>query len=623
MPRISAVVEQVHAELAGVASERDAVAAALRCVEGLAPALARMFTPSLAADGTSVGLDLAWEWTPDRGLQRPPPELRPGPIHLPPLAPDWSAQPRQGLVIADAAQVAGCAESLLRGVAGELPRGVALLPLFAGGGGHCQGLLALAWAGVRTFTDDEQALLSLVRHALAAALALQAAERTARIALQEISQFYALGDALNAAPTLHAALEAAALPMVGRGATAAALSSVERADDGTITAVRTVAAVDLEGATDQPGHALGEDPLADLWISGSSEPLLIDDVEADPRVDPGMRAHLRAAGQRAAAILPLASHGRTLGALYGFWPDVQAFGERDQRFLARLAAASATTFENRVLVERMAAAMHDSARKAAIVEAVLEHLPVGVWVVDAPSGQTRLANQLAVAWLGAGDDATDAGRGRYLTPGGALPLASGQFTLERTLRDGQLHEGELDILGADGERRSYITVSAPIAGVDGEVWGALTCVRDVSAERRSERERHAAQEALMAAERSTPLIPITRDIRVIPLIGSLDGDRGQRLMEVALAGVRRDGVRVCIIDVTGARSLDTRAAASLHATARALRLLGAQVVLTGIGVEAAQTLSGLGIALSEVIVRGTLESGIAEAFLRTGRTPPR
>ena len=496
-PRLAVIIEQVHAELASVASERDAVAAALRCVEGLAPALARLFTPRLAADGAIVGLDLAWEWTPRQGLHKPPQELRRGPLQLPPLAPDWSTQPRHGLVvIADAVQVPGCAEIVLRGAPGAVPRGVVLLPMFAGGEGRCQGLLALAWVETRALTDDEQAVLLLVRHALATALGQQAAERTARIALQESSQFYALGDALNAAPTLQAALEAAALPMVSRGATAAALSVVERADDGTIAAVGTVAAVDLEGPGNPPG-----DHLAALWIAGSAEPLLIDDVEVDPRVDPPTRARLRAAGHRAAAILPLASHGRTFGALCGFWPNVQAFSERDQRFLARLAAASATTFENRLLVQRMAAAMQDSARKAAIIEAVLEHLPVGVSVVDAPSGRPRLANKLAVTWLGAGDGSApaDAGRGRYLAPGGELPLASGEFTLERTLHDGQWHEGELDILGADGERRSYVTVSAPIADADGEVWGALTCVRDISTERRSELERRVALDALMAA----------------------------------------------------------------------------------------------------------------------------
>ena len=69
-----------------------------------------------------------------------------------------------------------------------------------------------------------------------------------------------------------------------------------------------------------------------------------------------------------------------------------------------------------------------------------------------------------------------------------------------------------------------------------------------------------------------------------------------------------------ILDVTGVTSMDTQVADALLKVARAVRLLGAEVILTGIRSEVAQTLVVLGADLSSVLAKGTLESGIAYAM---------
>ncbi|MDC0680417.1 protein kinase domain-containing protein [Sorangium atrum] len=142
---------------------------------------------------------------------------------------------------------------------------------------------------------------------------------------------------------------------------------------------------------------------------------------------------------------------------------------------------------------------------------------------------------------------------------------------------------------------------------------------------RSERARLSLQEEIIRvqndrlAELSTPLIPITDRIMVMPLIGMMDRARAQQALSTALHGVESNGAEVVILDITGVKLVDTDVASTLMSTAKALRMLGAQAVLTGIRPEVATTLTGLQIEFKEIVTRGTLQSGIAYALQRTGR----
>lgn len=113
---------------------------------------------------------------------------------------------------------------------------------------------------------------------------------------------------------------------------------------------------------------------------------------------------------------------------------------------------------------------------------------------------------------------------------------------------------------------------------------------------------------------STPFIPITERIVVMPLVGQMDTDRIHQVTTVALEGVQSTHVQVVILDVTGLRDLDTRVARALLDTAKALQLLGAKTILTGIRPSLAQTLVGLGLDLGSIVTKGTLQSAIASAL---------
>ncbi|WP_437970173.1 AAA family ATPase [Sorangium sp. So ce260] len=143
---------------------------------------------------------------------------------------------------------------------------------------------------------------------------------------------------------------------------------------------------------------------------------------------------------------------------------------------------------------------------------------------------------------------------------------------------------------------------------------------------RSEQTRASLQEEIIRvqsdrlAELSTPLIPITDRIMVMPLIGTVDAARAQQVLHTALQGVDANETQVVIIDITGVKSIDTSVAASLISTAAALRLLGAQAVITGVRGDVAQTLVALDVDFGAIVTKGTLQSGIAYALEQSRRT---
>jgi anti-anti-sigma regulatory factor len=148
--------------------------------------------------------------------------------------------------------------------------------------------------------------------------------------------------------------------------------------------------------------------------------------------------------------------------------------------------------------------------------------------------------------------------------------------------------------------------------------------RELRERERAEAERAALQEEIIGvqnarlAELSTPIIPITDAIMVMPLIGTMDRQRAQHVLTTALQGVQAHRAKVVIIDITGVKLVDADVACTLVGTAGALRLLGAQSVITGIRPEVAQALVGLDIDFGAIVTRGNLQSGIAFALGLTG-----
>ncbi len=160
----------------------------------------------------------------------------------------------------------------------------------------------------------------------------------------------------------------------------------------------------------------------------------------------------------------------------------------------------------------------------------------------------------------------------------------------------------------------------------GQPIGFASISRDLTEEQRAIAERQALQEQIIAAQQamvrelSTPLIPIADGVVAMPIIGSVDSQRAQAIMETTLEGITTYSAEVVILDITGVRVVDTQVAGALLRTAQAAQLLGTEVVLTGISAEIAQTLVQIGADLGRIIARSSLQQGIAYAIERCKAT---
>ena len=132
--------------------------------------------------------------------------------------------------------------------------------------------------------------------------------------------------------------------------------------------------------------------------------------------------------------------------------------------------------------------------------------------------------------------------------------------------------------------------------------------------RQEQVSRQVAQQAREILDLSTPVIRIWKGVVVAPIIGTLDTDRAQRLMEELLNTIVETRSAVALVDITGVPAIDTQIAQHLIETIGAVRLLGAHVILTGVSPAIAQTLAQLGIDLSEVATQSSLAAGLQTAF---------
>jgi anti-anti-sigma regulatory factor len=119
-------------------------------------------------------------------------------------------------------------------------------------------------------------------------------------------------------------------------------------------------------------------------------------------------------------------------------------------------------------------------------------------------------------------------------------------------------------------------------------------------------------------ELSTPVLQLRPGLLILPIVGSRDERRLEQLRAELLEGVRRRRARAVVLDVTGIPQIDTAVANELITAVSSARMMGADVIVSGLSAEIAQTLVTAGIDLRKVVSAGDLQSGIelAERLLR-------
>lgn len=259
-----------------------------------------------------------------------------------------------------------------------------------------------------------------------------------------------------------------------------------------------------------------------------------------------------------------------------------------------------------------------------LYRAVMLEMPAVVAILRGPDHVIHLANKL---WL----DAT----GRHDAVGRpsreALPELESQgfhTLLDRVFTTGEPFIGrevpvDLNRAGTgELERRYYTFYYLPIRPAGEAIVGIQVHAVDVTTQVLAEQQQKVFRERLETAQQealrelSTPLIPLAEGLVVMPIIGLLDSARAQLVMETLLSGIVAHQARIAILDVTGVRAMDGAVAESLVRAARAARLLGAEVILTGIEPGAARALVEVSADLTGVQTLGTLQAGVAHALSR-------
>jgi rsbT co-antagonist protein RsbR len=141
----------------------------------------------------------------------------------------------------------------------------------------------------------------------------------------------------------------------------------------------------------------------------------------------------------------------------------------------------------------------------------------------------------------------------------------------------------------------------------------------VSAYQRAREEIISRQQQEML-ELSTPVVKLWDGILALPMIGTLDSARTQVVMESLLQKIVETGSQLAIIDITGVPTVDTLVAQHLLKTVTAIRLMGADCIISGVRPQIAQTIVHLGVDLTGVTTKANLADALALALKRTGNT---
>jgi rsbT co-antagonist protein RsbR len=293
-------------------------------------------------------------------------------------------------------------------------------------------------------------------------------------------------------------------------------------------------------------------------------------------------------------------------------------------------ALAALVAERDRLRDELERVQKERQREQHLAVELLMNLPAGVCYIQGPELIFELANDRYLEITG-----RRAILGKPIRE--AMPEVAAQGfedLLRRVYTSGEAHSAtdvhvHIRQGGDDGPLRELWCdfVYQPTRDANGNIQGILVLFVDVT-EKAKQRalveqlnaEHAALQDELirtqqgMLRELATPLVPVADEVIAMPLVGVIDTERANQILETLLQGVIAQRARVALLDVTGVRTMDTQAAEALIRAARAAQLLGAKVVLTGLSPLVAQTLVSLGVDFTGIPTLRSLQVGIAHAL---------
>jgi rsbT co-antagonist protein RsbR len=238
------------------------------------------------------------------------------------------------------------------------------------------------------------------------------------------------------------------------------------------------------------------------------------------------------------------------------------------------------------------------------LQAFIDNLPVAFWIID-PQG---------VFTFNGGNGAATAG----LKEGALVGLS--MFDLYAGMPAAMVEvrralAGEPRHWSGDAHDKSWENWALPFRDPAGEVVAVVGVSLDVTDVTRKEQELRdriemIEKQAKVIRDLSTPIIEVWDGVVTLPMVGIVDSTRAAELMSNLLDEIVRKKAHYAVLDLTGVEMVDTKTAQYLLEIVRAIRLLGAEGIITGIRPTVAQTMVALGLDLSSIITLADLRAGL-------------
>jgi PAS domain S-box-containing protein len=256
-------------------------------------------------------------------------------------------------------------------------------------------------------------------------------------------------------------------------------------------------------------------------------------------------------------------------------------------------------------------------QSVALLKAIIENAPLLIYARDA-RGRPTLMNRKSAEFFGKeGSDQPDQEPSPCRMPSDVAEAWRANDM--EAMAAGAPVTVENRVSMPDGER-VYMTHKFALKDEDERTTGVCGMTVDITDRVRAEEKNRKLQAEMLRAKDetlqsiSTPLLPIADGVLVAPLVGEMTRERAERLVETLLGGVATQRARVAVLDVTGVPQASMDVIDALLRAARGVRLLGAQIILTGIRPSVAQTLVEIGTDLGGIVTQSTLERGVAYAL---------
>ena len=245
-----------------------------------------------------------------------------------------------------------------------------------------------------------------------------------------------------------------------------------------------------------------------------------------------------------------------------------------------------------------------------ILRALYDTVNVALWAID--EAGTFLVQDGRASMIPPG---TLVGANVFALPGGG---GEGDAEVRRALA-GEAKHNVMAMAGRDWE--SWLVPLPRERAGDAAVIGISLDITDATRREKELREQLAVIERQQQALRamSTPIIEVWDRVLCLPILGLVDSVRTADIMDSLLQAVVRVRARFAILDMTGVEVVDTSTAGHLLGLVRAIELLGARGIITGIHPNIAQTIVTLEVDLSRIAVFANLREALKHCLTALAR----